>query len=88
MYQLQIAGQGYALRGACVKVCEGVDGTVKLICMGKEREYKCYEKSKRATQIVEAKEVNRLVDNLVSWKPAADHPWRRFRIKQDTAVCR
>ena len=88
MYQLQIAGQGYALRGASVKVCEGVDGTIKLICMGKEREYKCYEKSKRATQIVEAKEVNRLVDNLVSWKPAADHPWRRFRIKQNAAVCR
>lgn len=80
IYQIQIAGQGYGLRHAKVTVCETLDGKIRLICMGKERAYKCCEKRTRVTEIVDTKEINRKVDNFTRWKPAKDHPWRQYKI--------
>jgi hypothetical protein len=87
IYQLQVDGHGYALKGAKIEVYTSAEGVVRLVCLGKERAYKCYEKSKRATPIVEAKEINRKVDSFVNWKPAPEHPWRKFKISRRAYVC-
>jgi hypothetical protein len=84
IYQLQVTGQGYGLRHAKVKVCETMGGKIRLICMGKERAYKCCEKRTHTTEIVDAKEINRKVDSFVKRKPAADHPWRCYKITRNT----
>jgi len=79
IYQIQVTGQGYGLRHAKVTVCETLEGKIRLICMGKERAYKCYEKRRRVTEVVDTKEINRKVDGFVRWKPAKDHPWRQYQ---------
>lgn len=79
IYQIQVSGYGYSLRNAAIIICENANGYVRLLCMGKERAYKCYEKSKRPPEIVDTKFLNRKVDSLVKWKPAADHPWRQYK---------
>lgn len=79
IYQVQISGYGYSLRNAAVTVCENMNGIVQLLCMGKERTYKCYEKSKRPPEIVDTKHLNRKVDNFVKQKPAPNHPWRQYK---------
>jgi transposase len=80
IYQMQVTGQGYGLRYAKVMVHKNLSGKVRIICMGRERQYKCYQKSKLVNEVVEAKEINLKVDSFVKWKPAKDHPWRRFKI--------
>jgi transposase len=79
IYQIQGTGQGYGLRHAKVTVCETLDGKIRIICMGKERIYTTCEKRKCATKILDTKELNYKIDTLVKWKPAKDHPWRRYK---------
>jgi len=79
IYQIQTSGYGYTLRRAEVTVCEDINGVVRLLCMGKERAYKCYEKSKRLTEVVDTKQLNHKVDTFVKWKPAGNHPWRQYK---------
>jgi transposase len=86
IYQIQISGYGYSLRNATVTICENTGGVVHLLCMGKERAYKCYEKSKRPPEIVDTKHLNRKVDNFVKWKPAPNHPWRQYKNIRDIDV--
>lgn len=79
IYQVQVCGYGYSLRNAAITICENASGYVRLLCMGKERVYKCHEKSKRPPEIVDTKFLNRKIDSLVKRKPAADHPWRQYK---------
>ena len=79
IYQVQVFGYGYSLRNATVTICENANGVIRLLCMGKERAYKCYEKSKRPPEIVDTKHLNRKVDDFTKWKPAPNHPWRQYK---------
>jgi transposase len=88
IYQVQIKGQGYTLRHARVTVCEDLNGNIALIYKGRKLEYLRYEKQKRQTEIVCAKTLNHVVNDLIRkiYKPKANHPWRRYQAQLPQAA--
>ena len=84
VYQLQIKGIGYAMRGAEVTVCEDFDGKVTLLYKGKAKEYTTYKRGEKPQQVADEKTINHVVDQAIGTqkaspkhKPAIDHPWRK-----------
>lgn len=79
IYQVQVKGQGYTLRHARVWVCEDLKGQVSLLYKGKKLDYKTHEKQKHQTEIVDTKNLNYTVNQLIgkTHKPPPNHPWRK-----------
>ncbi|MDX8387189.1 MAG: transposase, partial [Ghiorsea sp.] len=84
VYQIQIKGIGYAMRGAEVTVCEGFDGKVTLLYKGKAQKYTTYKRGEKPQPVADEKTINHAVDQVIEaqktrskFKPRIDHPWRR-----------
>jgi hypothetical protein len=87
LYNIQVEGIGYALRGAKVTVCEGFNGDVALLRNGKPLPYSILRLGHFHESVEDTKTVNRRVDYAITqqrrkpkWKPAPDHPWFHNRI--------
>jgi transposase len=87
LYNVQVDGIGYALRGAKVTVCEGLDGHTTLLCNGKPLPYSTIKQGQAPAPIEDAKTINLRVDKAIAvqrkrpkYKPAPDHPWYHQRI--------
>ncbi len=71
VYQIQIAGQGYALRHAKILVCKNLNGTINLIYKNRLLAYKCYRKQKHNGFIVDTKVLNQRINEFIkepTWK--------------------
>ena len=87
IYNVQVEGIGYALRGAKVTVCEGFNGDIVLLRNGKALPYSTLRLGHFHESVEDTKTVNRRVDYAIAqqrrkpkWKPAPDHPWFHNRI--------
>jgi len=87
LYNVQVEGIGYALRGAKVTVCEGFNGDVTLLRNGKPLPYSTLRLGFFHENVEDSKTVNMRVDRAIAqqrrkskWKPAPDHPWFHNRI--------
>lgn len=87
LYQINIQGIGYAMRGATVTVCEDFQGNVTLLYKGKVLAYKTWIRGEAPPAIRDSKEINQAVDQTIrsqeqrkAWKPAPDHPWRKLEL--------
>ncbi len=65
VYQIQVFGQGYALRHAKILVCEDLSGNVSLLYKSKRLNYKCYRKQKHNGNIVDEKSINKKLDEFI-----------------------
>jgi len=82
VYQLQIKGIGYAMRGARATVCESFDGNVTVLYKGKEQQYTTYKRGEKPQPVADEKTINQRVElaiikQVVARKPKLDHPWRK-----------
>ena len=84
-YQVRAKGPGHTLRGARVTVCEGFDGTVALLHKGRPLAHRVLARGEPPVPVADGKCVSRLVEEAKGkqaarprWKPAPDHPRRRF----------
>lgn len=87
LYNVQVEGIGYALRGAKVTVCEGFNGDITLLRNGKTLPYSTLRLGYFHESVEDSKTVNTRVDRAIvqqrrkpKWKPAPDHPWFHTRI--------
>jgi transposase len=82
IYQVQVSGQGYAMRQAKVTVCENEKHEVSLMYKGRLLTYTTLDKKNQPTEPASSKEINHVVDKRLkarkAYKPAADHPWRAY----------
>jgi transposase len=85
LYNVQVEGIGYALRGAKVTVCESACGNVTLLRNGKVLPYSTFRLGHFYENIEDTKTINARVDNTIAqqkkkpkWKPAPDHPWNSY----------
>ncbi|MDO9325548.1 MAG: ISNCY family transposase, partial [Methanoregula sp.] len=85
LYNVQVEGIGYALRGAKVTVCESACGNVTLLRNGKILPYSTLRLGHFYENIEDAKTINARVDSTIAqqkrkpkWKPAPDHPWNSY----------
>ena len=82
---MRAKGPGYTLRGARVTVREGLDGTVALLHKRRPLAHRVLARGEPPVAVADGKCVSRLVEEAKGkqadrprWKPAPDHPWRRF----------
>lgn len=82
VYQIQVFGQGYTLRHAKILVCKDLSGKISLLYKNRKLDYKCYKKQKRVADTVDAKNINKKVDEIIRrpHKPSADHPWKKYNL--------
>jgi hypothetical protein len=87
LYNIQVEGIGYGLRGAKVTVCEGFNGDITLLRNGKPLPYSTLQLGDFRESVEDSKTVNMRVDRTIvqqrrktKWKPAPDHPWFHNRI--------
>lgn len=87
LYNIQVEGIGYALRGAKITVCEGFNGDITLLRNGKALPYSTLRLGYVHECVEDSKTVNMRVDYAIKqqrrkpkWKPAPDHPWLHNRI--------
>ena len=85
IYNIQVEGIGYALRGARVTVCESLQGDVTLLRNNKVLPYSTLRLGRFHENIEDAKTINARVDSTIvqqkkkpKWKPAPDHPWNTY----------
>jgi transposase len=79
IYQIETSRPTYALRGAKVTVCENAEGLITLLYKGRSLEYTVFEKQKRQSRVLTAKEIDaHLSKPKKAYKPAPDHPWRQY----------
>ncbi len=76
VYQIQTNRPGYALRNAQVTVCENAQGVITIRYKDISLTYTIYHKAPRQAEIVDSKTLDHHIKT--PWKPAADHPWRRY----------
>jgi transposase len=87
IYQIQTKRSTYAMRNAQVTVCKDACGNVTLLYRQKPLPYTVFHKQAHQAEIVDAKDVNRILQNQPSaHKPAPDHPWRKYPISSDPAT--
>lgn len=82
VYQLHIKGIGYAMRGATLTVCEGFDGTIKLLYKGKEQAFTTYKRGEKIEPPANEKTIHQVINSAIQKqkagnKPNPDHPWRK-----------
>ena len=71
VYQIQVFGKGYTLRHTKILVCKDLSGAVSLVYKNKKLDYKYYRKQKRNADVVDAKAINKKVDEFIRsslWK--------------------
>jgi len=95
IYQIQSKRPGYALRHARVIVCENRRHEITIESNGKPLGYTVYRPAPRQAQVVSSKQLTMKLDGLTipakspkkrkPYVPPPDHPWRRFRIRPETA---
>lgn len=95
IYQIRTTRPGYALRHARVIVCENRRQEITIEYKGKPLDYTVYRPAPRQAQVVSSKQLPMQVDALTAhakstkkrkpYVPPPEHPWRRFRIRPETA---
>ena len=85
LYQLRGYARGYRLRGAKITVCEAFDGTVTLLHQGQILDYSILQEGEPPIPLDDEKSIHLTVNQARTlqaqrsqWKPAPDHPWRRY----------
>ena len=85
IFQVKTKCAGHALRHAKISVYEHLDGHVTLHYKGRDLQYTTHEKRMRAADIVNSKDVNQKVDEMIKHDgrskghtPKINHPWRRY----------
>jgi transposase len=76
IYQVQSERPDYTLRKAKVTLCENAQGEVTILYQNKPLAYTVYQKAPRQAEVADSKTLDHLIKS--SWKPAANHPWRRY----------
>ena len=83
-YQVTGRGKGYRLRGAAVTVCKAFDGSVTVLRDGRELPVRLLAQGEEPVPVADEKTVVDRVGQAKaeqlarpSYKPSADHPWRR-----------
>ncbi len=92
-YQLVGYGNGYRLRGASVRICEGFDGKITLLHQGKLLDFRVLQQGEEPTPMADDKTINSFVNSAKTkqntrqqWKPNIDHPWRNYPSQNLSAV--
>jgi len=81
VYQIQTDRPSYALRNAQVTVCENAAGQVVILYKSKPLEFTIFHKQQHQAEIVDSKDVDRVLDNQrFAHIPAPNHPWRHSPI--------
>jgi transposase len=78
VYQIQTDRPSYALRNACVTVCVNAQQQVTILYKGKSLSYEIYHQQTKQSEVVMAKDVDAEFKERIPFKPAPDHPWRKF----------
>jgi transposase len=81
--QIDHVGHGYRLRHKKVKVCENVQGVIRILYEGTTLSFKEYAKQQRSNVTpVDRKGLHQKLDQLQLQRkkhiPKLDHPWRRY----------
>jgi hypothetical protein len=77
VYQIQTDRPSYALRNAQITVCEDAAGQVAILYKSKPLEFTVFHKQEHQAEIVETKNLDRVLDNQrFAHIPASNHPWR------------
>ena len=91
IYQVNIKGIGYAMRGSTITICEAFDGTVTLLYKGKTLQYSTFKRGEKVPEPVSEKSINQVVDQTLQkqsqrtdYKPSPDHPWRKSATQKRT----
>ena len=86
-YQIQTPGPGYALRKAAITVCVAFDGTITLLYQGRSLPYRILQQGEPPIPLADEKSIADVVTQArvnqrrrAQWKPAPDHPWRRYSV--------
>lgn len=89
LYQLESTQPGYRLCRSRILVSETPEGVVTLWHQGKSLSYKTLSKQQRRTDILDSKEKEHRVNQLVQarqsspkGKPASSHPWKQLFMLQ------
>jgi len=85
IYQIQTEREVYTLRGAKVTVCEREDGSIQILYKNKSLAFTTYNFQEKQGEIVDAKTLNEVIDNLQKGyeepkrnrRPQYNHPWKR-----------
>jgi transposase len=81
VYQIQTDRPSYALRNAQVTVCEDAAGLITIVYKTKSLKFTVFHKQEHQAEIVDTKDVDRVLDNQrFAHTPAQDHPWRHSPI--------
>jgi DNA-binding Lrp family transcriptional regulator len=79
IYQIQSDTQSYTMRKSVVKVCDSACGNITILYKGHSLDFKVFDKNNRPKSIVDAKEINPVLNKIVKvHKPKADHPWKKY----------
>lgn len=83
-YPLQVAGQGYRLRGATVTLCETFEGTVTILHNGRPMAYRLLAEGEPPIPLEDEKSIHHSIEQAKAkqqarpiYKPAPDHPWNQ-----------
>jgi hypothetical protein len=82
-FQLRCASGRLAVVGKQVQVCEQLDGTMRMVYRGHElewRELPGRPERASATNHTPVQPRAKRASRNGTWKPPADHPWRRFKL--------
>lgn len=77
IYQIQTDSPSYAMRKASIQVCDR-QNNIKLIYKNQFLTYKTFDKKNRPSKIIDAKQINAVINKKIKHKPAEDHPWRNY----------
>ncbi len=84
VYQIQAPRSSYALRKAQVLIRETAQGEVTIEYHGRSLPFTIFEHQAKQAAIVPSKLLNDTLDSTplrTPTKPAADHPWRTYKIR-------
>jgi transposase len=80
IYQIQTKRPGYALRNAKVMVHQNTQGEISILYKNRPLEFTIFHKPERQAEVVDCKNLNH--QTAKRKPPAADHPWRGRRPKE------
>ena len=77
VYQIQTQRPSYALRNAVVTVRLDAQGSITIAYKGQLLDYTIFHKQARQAEIVHSKQVDQVLREKKTYRPAPDHPWRK-----------
>ena len=84
VYQIQTERPTYTMRNAVVTVCADAKQNITLLYKGKSLPYTIFHKQTKQSEVVLAKDLNTVIEDLSPFhKPAPDHPWRTFNLSKN-----